>query len=35
VVVRDLAAGQQTTVAATEVIPWLAERLKREVGRDE
>jgi len=35
VVVRDLAAGQQTTVAAAEVIPWLAERLKREAGHNE
>jgi histidyl-tRNA synthetase len=35
VVVRDLAAGQQTTVAAAEVIPWLAERLKREAGHKE
>ena len=33
VVVRDLAAGQQTTMAVAEVIPWLAERLKREPGR--
>ena len=35
VVVRDLAAGQQTTMAAAEVIPWLAERLKREAGHKE
>ena len=35
VVVRDLAAGQQTTMAAAEVIPWLAERLKREAGHNE
>ncbi len=33
VVVRDLAAGQQTTLAAAEVVPWLGERLKREAAR--
>jgi histidyl-tRNA synthetase len=34
VVVRDMAAGQQTTMPMAEVIPWLAERLKREPGRN-